>query len=252
MQLAPAPPRAPCPLAHELVLKYQGKERTMLIIGVAFLVMGSLFTLIFGRGTLTDLHITLRGVEGTGYVTETRLETSMEKNGQHPLRIDFTYVDGGTHNGSSFTTKGQLIQAAVVGSMLPVEYIPGSPGAARIAGTGIAPFGMVGAIPLIFPLLGAWLTFQAVRANRRQSDAYRHGRATRGLVISRGEDTTVSSNEKHPMRIRWEFHVDGVRYEGELSHFDHALILRAFPADEVIVLYDPRFPGTTNTIFIDS
>ena len=116
----------------------------------------------------------------------------------------------------------------------------------------MAPFGLVGLLPILFPLAGGWVTFHAVRSNRRQSHAYRHGRATKGLVTSRTVDTTVSSNRRHPMRVRWEFQVDGVRHEGELSHFDHALILGAVPVDEVVVLYDPRAPGKSNTLFIDS
>lgn len=250
--LAPPPPREPCAAARELVLRYQGKERTQLIIGVVFLLLGSLVSVIFGQGAVSDVRIALFGVPGTGTITETRLETSMEKNGEHPLRIAFTYEDAGQRSGASYTTRGSVAERVTVGSQQPIEYVPGSPGVARVTGSELAPFGWFGLIPLLFPLVGAGVTFQAVRSNRRQSRAYRHGVATRGLVTARTEDTTVSSNRRHPMRVRWEFHVDGVRHEGELSHFDHGLILDAVPRDEVVVLYDPRAPGTTNTIFVGS
>jgi hypothetical protein len=222
----------------------------MLIIGVGFLLLGTLFSVIFARGALTDLHISTFGVAGTGVVTEIGVETSMEINGKHPYRVAFAYDDHGHREGASFSTNEGRMLKMVVGSAQPIQYVAGSPGTARIAGTEKAPFGLMGLMTLVFPVVGAGLALHAVRMNRRQANAYRFGRATRGLVTARGEDTSVSSNDRHPMRIAWMFDVDGVQHRGELTHFDHGLLLGAFPDDEVIVLYDPRSPGTSNTLFI--
>ena len=248
-ELAPPPPRVPSPAAQKLVLGYQGKERVLLWIGGIFLLLGLPFCFIFLSGVPSDLRLSLGGERATATVTSLVLETSYEINGAHPTRIVFSYDDVGLRRqAESYTTKSSVLGALAVGAPVEIEHLPGSDGVARVVGTTSGPFGPVVAFVLIFPLAGAALLGWAVQMNQRLVRAYRHGRAVRGLVRSRGVDETVSSNGEHPTKIVWEFQVDGRPYQGELSSFEHMLLREVVPSDEVVVVYDPAEPKH-NTLY---
>jgi hypothetical protein len=248
-ELAPPVPRAPTAAAKKLVLGYQGKERVLAWIGGIFLLLGLPFCFIFLSGITSDLRLVVGGERASATVTSLELETSYEIDGAHPTRIGFAYQDVGLRReAQSYTTKSSVLGPLEVGAPVEIEHLSGSAGVARVVGTTVGPFGPAVAFVLIFPLAGAFLLGWAIQMNQRQIRAYRHGRAVRGLVRSRGEDETVSSNGEHPTKIVWEFQVDGVPYQGELSSFEHALLREVVPTDEVVVVYDPALPKH-NTLY---
>jgi hypothetical protein len=231
------------------VLGYQGKENVLLWIGGVFFLLGLPFCFIFLSGVLTDLRLALGAQEAGGTVTALELETSYEINGAHPTRIDFAYQDVGQRRiGSSFTTKRSVLEGLVVGSAVKVQHVPGSEGTARVVGTTAGPFGPAVLFVVIFPAAGLALLGWAVSINRAQVRAYRDGVATRGLVVSRAHDTSVRSNGRSPLKIVWEFHVDGVPHRGELSSFEELMLRQVVPTDEVVVVYDPKDPKR-NTLY---
>jgi hypothetical protein len=248
-ELAPPVPRVPSAAAKKLVLGYQGKERVLLWIGGIFLLLGLPFCFIFLGGVYSDLRLFIGGERASATVTSLVLERSYEINGVHPTRIGFAYQDVGLRReGYAHTTKPSVLASLEVGGPVEIEHLPGSDGVARVIGTTVGPFGPAVSFVLIFPLAGAALLGWAIQMNQRQVRAYRLGRAVRGLVRSRGRDPSVSSNGENPTKIVWEFQVDGRPYEGELSSFEHGLLLHVVPTDEVVVVYDPAEPRH-NTLY---
>ncbi|EYF01639.1 DUF3592 domain-containing protein [Chondromyces apiculatus] len=247
----PRPPRAATPLAKQLIFSYQGSQAVLRIIGLAFMAMGGLMSVIFCWGLPVDVALALGGRRAQGTVETTRLNTKVSINGEHPTEIAFRYEVGGkAYRAESSTLDGSIVSAARGGGPVPVEILPVHPQWARVQGTSVSPFGLLGLLVLVFPVVGAGLLFHAVRSNLREIRAYRHGIPVTGLVVKRGQDTTVEVNGRHPYEVVWEFQVAQARHRGRLSHMDGALLERALPGNEVTVLYDPANPAV-NTVWFD-
>lgn len=247
----PPAPRSPTPLARELIFGYQGGQNALRIIGAVFLALGIPFIFIFGGGILTDLTITATGQAATGTVVATRVVTSVEVNGAHPVGIQYRYdVSGEKYEAESYTLDTSILSVATAGATVPVEIVPMAPSWSRMKGTKSSKMGYAALFAFIFPIIGAAMLFYVIRANRREIRAFREGVAIKGLVVKRGEDTTTEINGKHPYEIIWEFYVDGKAYKGKLSNMNAMILQRALPDDEVTVLYDPKSP-VVNTVWIE-
>lgn len=247
----PRPPRAPTPLARDLIFAYQGGQAVLRLIGAAFVAMGLLFSTIFCWGLPVDVALSLGGSRVQGTVLSSELNRHVTINDHHPTRISFRYeIDGQAHEGDSSTLDPQVIIAARPGASIPLEVLPGAPSWARIQGTNYSTFGYFGSFTLIFPGVGAALLFAAVRSNRREMRAYRNGLPAQGLVIKKGDDETTTVNGKHPFEVVWEFQVDGRTYKGRISHMNRELLERAIPGNEVTALYDPADPSA-NTVWLE-
>jgi len=247
----PRPPRTPSPFARELIYRYQGGQGATRTIGAIFLLIGLPLTLFMGGGLLTDVTLALMGQPAIATVLATGAVTNVEVNGRHPIEIKYQYIlSGEKHEGASYTTNGDVVNAATIGASIPVEIVPSAPSWSRVKGTTISKMGYTGMFFFIFPLVGGGLLFAAVRSNRREIRAFRDGVATKGLIVRRGMDTSTEINGKHPFDVIWEFQVDGNTYKGKLSHMNHEILRRAMPDDEVTVLYDPRDPKV-NTVWIE-
>lgn len=247
----PRPPRAPTPLARDLIFAYQGTQAVLRIIGIIFLAIGIIFPAIFAGGVPVDIALSLAGSRVQGTAISAELNRNVKINGRRPMRITFRYeIDGRTYQGDSSTLDSQIITAAYPGASIPIEALPWAPGWARIPGTTYSTFGYVGLFTLIFPAVGGGLLFAAVRSNRREIRAYRRGLPTQGLVVKKGYDTSTKINGRHPFEVVWELQVDGQTYKGSLSHMNRELLERAIPSNEITVLYDPADPSA-NTVWIE-
>lgn len=247
----PRPPRKPTPFAHDLIYGYQGSQGASRTIGLVFLAIGLPLILFLGDGVMTDLALSISGRSTTATVLSTRVVTSVEINDRHPVEIKYRYeVDGVQHEAASYTTRSDVSSTAFVGASIAIETVPSLPSWSRVTGTTSSKMGTFVLFFLIFPAVGAGLVLSAVRSNRREIHAFRHGTATKGLVKRRGFDQTTEVNGKNPYEVTWEFQVDGATYTGKLSHMDPALLSRALPEDEVTVLYDPKDPKI-NTVWFE-
>ena len=136
------------------------------------------------------------------------------------------------------------------GASVPIEILAGAPSWSRIQGTTATKMGLGMLMFFLFPLIGAGMFGWAYRSNRHEIRAFRDGIAARGLIVKRGFDQSTEINGANPFEIVWEFQIDGTNYKGKLSHMDASIINRAFPDDEVTVLYDPRNPKI-NTVWVE-
>lgn len=245
----PAAPRAATARARRLVFHYAGSQKAGLIVGIAFLLFGVPFSVAFGWGTVEDVRVAVNGVETEGTVVSVEEVTNVTVNDEHPWRIVFSYAgaDGKPLQASSTTLNSHLVSGLAAGSKVPVE-VAGEH--ARVAGTSIATFGYFGLLAVIFPLLGALMTFFTIRSNRREIAAFTHGVPVAARVTHAGYDLSTEINGRHPFRVAWEFSVDAGVFTGSLTSMNPDQLQEYAEPPEVVVLYLPEDPRI-NTLYVE-
>ena len=247
----PEAPREPSARARELIFRYQGAQLVFLILGLAFSAAGIIVTLAVAGPSFGDVALAVSKQMADGRVTGSHIDYHTRINGQHPTRIAFSFTaDGVEHSGDSGTRDPAIIQAATAGATVRVEYVGWNPGWARVEGTSYSALGMFGLIFLIFPLLGVTFTTIAVRSNRREIRAFRHGSPITARVTFAGPDTRTRINGRNPFKVEWQFQVDGKPYTGSISSMKTALLDGIRDKQQIIVLYDPANPNI-NTCWAD-
>lgn len=223
----------------------------MLIFGLAFLLFGSIFPVVFGWGLPVDLAIAVSGTTVQGKGLDARVNRSVRINRAHPTIVRFSYeMEGQRYTGEVSTFDDAAIAAGNSGGSLSVEVARLNPSWARVEGTTNAAFGYIGLFTLIFPLVGLAMFAGAVRSNRREVAAFTHGVPTRATVVYSGPDTTTKINGRHPRIVRWRFELDGREYTGSLSGFELGSLEALVEGEEVPVLYLPENPSI-NTLYVD-
>jgi hypothetical protein len=247
----PPPPREPSARARELVFGYQGGQWILLIVGVMFTAMGSLFTLVFGWGLPYELLLDISASTIEGRLVSAELDPSYKINKRSATRVTVEYEIGKrTYRAEAVTIDHDLLERAEPGARLDVEYLDWDPEVSRVAGQTRYFFGHIGLFVLIFPALGLTLLFFAVRSNRREIRAFTHGEAAIARVVYFGEDLTTKQNNRHPTIVRWELDLDGKTYTGDLSHMERSKLAELENAQELIVLHDRDDPRI-NTAWIE-
>jgi hypothetical protein len=171
-------------------------------------------------------------------------------NHRSPTALRFACTVGGeVVEGRSATLDEAILASATPGAEVEAVVLP-SLGVGRVVGTTYATMGYLGLLFFLSPLVGAVLVLVAWRSNRREIQAFVHGKAVRGRVFERREDRRVRYRYRYAWRVGWEFTVEGQRHTGSLSHMDKAVLEAAIPGDDVVVLYDPRRPAT-NTLYLE-
>ena len=102
---------------------------------------------------------------------------------------------------------------------------------------------------VLFPIIGCWLTFYAVRSNRREIHAFRDGTAVLARVSFTGYDTSTSVNHRHPFKLGWQFDVRGKMFEGSITSMEKSELEDFAAGKEVVVLYAPENPAI-NTLWV--
>lgn len=250
-QAVPPAPRKPGPFAEVLIHSYQGGQRVQRTIGIVFLVVGVVIVLFIGRGTPTDIALGLWGKPYTAIVAKTERLDNVKVNRRHPTEITYRYeINGTKYEESSYTTDYSILPSMTRGAPVPIQLLTSAPSWSRIQGTTRSQMGLSALFYLLFPLAGAGMFSSAYSANRREIRAFRDGVPTKGRIIKRGWDKHSQTKGQHPFEIIWEFQIDGTTYQGKLSNAHADILNRAFPDEEVTVLYDRRDPKI-NTVWVE-
>lgn len=243
----PPAPREPTPRARELIFKYQGAQKGMLLIGVIFALFGGAFCIPFAWGVPIDLMIATTGAQRHGRVISTQVDTSISSNGRHPTTIRFFYT---TVDGQRFETESSSWGSVpAADEPVPIQVSSLNPAWARVAGTTRAPFGYGALFVLVFPLVGLLLAGFAVRSNRREIRAFTHGEATEGKVVYFGADRSTRINGRNPFKVDWEFRVGEGIFTGSLSSMRMLALEELGKQETIVVLYDPVDPSI-NTAWV--
>lgn len=246
----PPAPREPNEAARELVFAYTGRQKVMLIIGVVFALFGGPMSLVFAWGLPGDLALRVAARPVPATVVSAHTDESVEINGENPVVVAFAFEEGGVPHDGTSTFTGRSAAEFRPGAAVEAEVFPGRPDWARLKGGTYSTFGLIGLVVLLFPLVGVWLTFHAVRSNRREIRAFRHGVSGAGKVVHSAEETSTESNGKHPWVVKWEFEAGGQTYRGELTHMTHAMLSHFKVGDPVTVLYLFDSPEV-NTLWVE-
>ncbi len=250
-QQVPPPPRKPGPFAKELIHHYQGSQKLLRNIGLILIATCILPHRILAQGIATDVALDLWAEPSLATVTTTRLLHNGKMAATSPTEIIYRYqINGITYGASSYTDDSKFLQFMVPETEVPIEILSSAPSWSRIQTTRSAPTPFVGMLFLAIPLLGAISLLAAYRSNRNKIRPFRDGIVTKGRIVKRGEYTAFAVKGYPVFEIVWEFQIDGTNYKGKLSHMDASIINRAFPDDEVTVLYDPRNPKI-NTVWVE-
>ena len=105
-------------------------------IGIAFILMSSLFFVLMGdpRDVLVDRDLNGRAETVQGIVLGIE-DTNTEVNEETVEVIGFKYtVDGKDYEGQSYTSEYSVLNALKVGGPVTVEYLPDAPHIGRVKG----------------------------------------------------------------------------------------------------------------------
>jgi hypothetical protein len=242
----PPAPRTPSPQARHLIFGYRGSQGAMLFVGIGFLVIGLIFATIFCWGLPVDAAIALSHHETSGTILSAETNRQVKSAGRRPTKVRFQYEAGGTRwEGESNSMDIAPGQTGAV----EVEYASMNPAWGRLVGETYSTFGFLGALSLLFPTLGGFIAFFAMRSNRREIRAFTLGSPALARVTFRGQDHSTTINGRHPFLLRWEFMTDRGVYKGSISSLK-LLDIKAFgEAEQIVVLYDPTDPKA-NTLFV--
>jgi hypothetical protein len=251
MAIPPAP-RVPSERARELIFRYQGTQKAVLIIGLVFSTVGLALGVPFCWGLPSDLAISAGGTARYGSVVSARVAQNVKINDRHPTVVRFSYtVDDRRYEAESSTIDGVLAAQAREGESIPIEVSGINPQWARMAGTTRSVLGWGGAVVLLFPIIGLLMTGLAVRSNRREIRAFVYGQPAAAQVRGAGFDLSTTINGRHPWRVDWVFRLeDGKAYAGSLSSMSKDALEELSKAQEIAVLYDPADPSV-NTAWVD-
>jgi hypothetical protein len=246
----PPAPREPSRRARKLIFAYQGVQKVSLLVGAIFLGVGLLLSIPFCWGVPVDVAIALAHREQPGTILSARLDTSTRINGEHPTVVAYSYrTEAGELRGDCSTRDAAILEAAQPGASYPVQVARLNAGWSRLSGTTYSWTGYWGLFTLLFPIVGATTVGFAIRSNRREIRAFRHGHPILAKVVARGENPSVSVNGRHPFMVAWEFKVNDEVYSGSLSSMSLLALEELMNRDEIPVLYDPSNPAI-NTVFV--
>jgi hypothetical protein len=124
----PPSPRPPSPRARRLIFRYQGKQLVMLILGVVFLLFGSIFPVVFGWGLPVDLAIAVSGTTVQGKGLDARVNHSVRINRAHPTLVRFSYELEGQRMGARLrgAARGTAGKGLLEGVLRPMRRAGGA------------------------------------------------------------------------------------------------------------------------------
>lgn len=197
------------------------------------------------------LSLQLSTITHTATITDISPNLDSTFLGEHPYQIFYQYEwDGASYEYSSYTYDESLLQQYGIDSPVEIEILSIFPAWSRIKGLSLNmfPYG-IDYLILIFPVVGALMTFKAIQSNRREKKAYRDGIATVGDITFIGYDESATMNNRNPYGIQWEFGVNDQTYTGSLNHMDPEKFKDFESEKQLIVLYDINNPKI-NTIYL--
>ena len=246
----PPAPRTPSPRASALVLSGSGGDTVVMLVGAGFLLLGTLFALVFCAGIPGDLLIDATGRTVKGELVSQRIDESTKVNGVHPTIMRFRYVYAGKPYTDESSTLTGLSGIHVNGDPIQLEVSTVDPSIARIAGTTRSWTGYGGLFVLIFPFVGASLLCFMIISRLRRRDAFINGTPVLVEIANADWDRSIRINGRNPWRVRWEFRVGSIMYDGSISAMDRSALDEVSQATQLIVLYNPSRPSS-NVLYLD-
>ncbi|MCF7837720.1 MAG: DUF3592 domain-containing protein [Candidatus Marinimicrobia bacterium] len=237
------PPRLAPPLLLKRALR--GGPAVLLLLGGFLSLFGLLFlTIFFPRQVADEIRLNRRAQRDIEARVTAAEATSFRENEQRVYRYAFDYTgpDGIRRTGMSYRTGGPV---HAEGELVPLEYLPGRPAVARLAGGRLSPFGWGAAAVAVFPLVGLGMLFFALRTRARIRFLLRHGFFSLGRIET-VEPTNVRVNNQLRYRVRLVYDADGTPQIATYNAYG-ADVPRAQEActaqTPVGLLYDPAHPS---------
>jgi hypothetical protein len=210
-------------------------------MGVIFLVVGLLSTLVFTRGIrpLDELRLALSKTTAPGIITDVMDTNSSENDAPvYEYVFEFTTDREQEMTGRNYSTGKQWsVEDRVV-----VEYVPDDPAIARIQGARISEFTPWVLFVLIFPAVGALMFGYSAAAGLRQVALLRYGLVADARILStRPTGTTV--NDTPVMKYSYEIRTS----MGEVFQGSSKALMTPRVGDEEVepALYLPSRPGVS-------
>ncbi|MBK1881638.1 hypothetical protein JIN85_04390 [Luteolibacter pohnpeiensis] len=239
--LQSAPPRL-VPAGFTKAIPDRKEVWGKVIFGAMFLILGSVFTLIFvPKNYIQQLSI-LRGpsTEVVGTVLDST-ETSQSENEVKVWETTFQYraEDGKEREGTVFRTGGGWDP----NDRVRVIYLNRDPEKALIKGTRLDPFGPAASFVLIFPIAGLGLLLTAFKGRKRNKKLLRDGWVAQAMVADINKQSLrVNGRFRHTIQF---VRLDDAQ-EMKWVTYDTAkieLCYRKREANEAVtLLYDPKEP----------
>jgi hypothetical protein len=237
-RLAPSPRPVPPRVACRAMLGLVGA------FGAIFLLFGMLFTWIFigDFQPLSEARLALSSRTVQGTITGANTTSASENDVTvYAYTFAFRTPDGQEHTGRSYTT-GQEWR---VEQRVDVEYVPGNPAIARIAGTRRSRFSPTVLPVCLFPSVGAAFFAAATIRGWRQVMLLRRGKITGAEIVSQ-HATGARINEVPVIATVYEFEADdGEFYLGKSKSLPSE---RIGDEEREPVLYLPRNPKLSTLV----
>jgi len=241
----------PRPASPEMRKKALGRAapKIMFIFGLAFLLLGGVFTILFfpwkiaaelslsygkteeAKGTITRVKKTMMSVGG-----------SRSGHGTPIYKCTFTFKTSGgaSATGSCYTT-GQRYKT---GQGVNVEYLKDKAEISRIKGSRLNPAGLGSVFVVIFPLAGFGVLFLGWSIRKKTFRLLECGAFAQG-VITNVVKTNMQVNNQTQYKITVVFNVNGVEQETTYNAYGKEVPLAEEKRDSgemVGVIYDEANP----------
>jgi hypothetical protein len=219
-------------------------DLVLVLVGGMFFLFGSILSAVFLNTLPIDLALDF-GAPQTATVTIERfdVDTTVTVNDQHPIEMRYVFeANGAVIRGRSQTFNYDWVDAFEASPDLSaeVEFVADRPQWSRLKGTKRTPGAYWICFILIFPGIGAALLAGGIIPRLRRRALYRSGDAMLAQVEDVGLNHNITVNGRNPTRIRWSFSVQGQRFEGSWSGFNHTRFYNGEP--QVPIIYDPKNP----------
>lgn len=181
-----------------------------MFIGIAFLVMGSLFLFVFGSiSGMSTQSVPEDAGEAKAVITKIE-STNSSVNGQsvYNFHYEFKHHDGNTYQGFSYG-EGMILQE---GQEVDIEFDRQNPEISQIKGMRMDTMPGWVILPILpFVLIGAGFTGYNFIKNRKSLELLRIGQVTYGKLITK-EPTNTRINNRTVYKLTFEFQVRNQTY----------------------------------------
>lgn len=242
--LAAPVPRAIPPWMRKAALRDAAAFSTLLF-GLAFFIMGLVFTTVFFPRRSLDQWRLDHGEsrEAPGLIVSSEdTNLSINKTRVRAYAFEFAAPDGRKIVGECFTTGRRWPDAARV----TVVYAADNPALACVKGARLGQMGLAGGFVVLFPLAGAGIVAWWVRARRRTVRLLTFGQLGDFAVVS-VERTNVQVNKQQQFKVTLR-RIDGDTPSEHTVRWHQAnrldLVNRRKESGQAIFgLFDPLKPG---------
>jgi len=234
----PTPRRIP----PTLKLRKDPAAKTLWIPSLMFIAMGALLSWVFLPLHLPKQWKLDRGpaLEATGQVlNEKPTKLSINKTKVYQYHYRFSGENGAVHEGEAFTTGSRWNE----GAKIDIRYLQNDPSVSVPVGARMGKGDKMGALVLLFPVLGSLLLTYAVRAHFGRKGLLQNGRVgTAKIAAIQPTLTRVNNQQQYKLTLTRDDDggtaVHRTHDPAEIAYAEEKL-REGLPAP---ILYDPRKP----------